>query len=102
MRKAGARRDEADDDVLGDDLANDPRSAGTEREAGGELVLPLERSADEQPRGVAARDEQERDHRGGKRVQRRTNVAGQLFEQPGDGRARSPVGVWMLDGERVA
>ena len=62
------------------DLSNDSRSAGAEREAGGELVLPLERAADEQSRGIAARDEKERDDRRGKRVERRTHIACQLFE----------------------
>ena len=64
-------------------------------------MLPLERSADEQPRGIAARDEQERDDRRGKRVERRTHIACQLFEQAGHGRARARVGVWMLDGQRI-
>ena len=88
-REPGDRGDEADDEVLGDELSHDPRPAGAEREPGGELVLPLQRAADEQSRGIAARDEQERDDRGGKRVQRGTNIARQLFAQARDGRARA-------------
>ena len=100
--KAGARRDETQDEILGDDLPDDPRSAGAEREARGELVLPLERSADQQSRRVSARDEQERDNSGGERVERRPDVARQLLVQIGDRRTGASVGVWMLDRERVA
>ena len=100
--KAGARRDETQDEILRHDLPNDPRLAGAEREPRGELVLPLERSADEQPRGVSTRDEQERGNSGGERVQRWPDIAGQLLEQPGNGDTCASVGVWVLDASVLA
>ena len=101
QRETGAGGNHTDDEILRDNLANDSRLAGAERESRGELVLPLQRSADEQPRGVAARDTQQRDDRGGKRIERRADVACQLFEQPGNCRASAPVRVRMLDCERL-
>ena len=91
--------EQADDEVLRDHLAHDPRPAGAERQAGGELVLAGQRAADQEAGGVAARDEQERDDGGGERVERRADVARQLLEQAGDHRAGACVGLWVLDRE---
>ena len=79
--EAGGRRDQRQDDALGDELARDPPLAGAEREPRRELLQPHARSHEHEVRDVDAADQQHEERAAPHQIERRLDVAHQRVLQ---------------------